>query len=319
MPAVVQFGQFFLPLILLLWLARWPAAGRVALVMQCVSVAAMLTMLSLLGLWTLPPWWMPWIYGLVFAVIVTKHVLAGLFKVPGFRVASLTGYLFLVAGAVPGTYGVVLTVHALAGRQLPDDVEVVDIALPFGPGLYLVAHGGPADVVNGHLRTLDPTVTRYRQWRGQSRALDIFRITRAGFHATEGLRPVDPAGYATFGTPLLSPCNGSVALAVDGFADMPVPQMDAANMAGNFIAVDCGGFFVILAHLRNGSMTVSAGNTVMVGDVLGEMGNSGNSSEPHLHVHAQRDLPADFPLSGEPLALTFNGVFPVRNTRIVVP
>lgn len=319
MPAIVQVGQFFLPLILLLWLALWPAAGRVALVLQCFSVAAMLTALSLLGLWTLPPWWMPWLYSLVFAVIVIKHALAGLFKLPGFRAASVTGCLFLVAGVLSGAYSMFLTAHALAGRQLPDDVEVFNIELPFGPGRYLVAHGGSANVVNGHLRTLDPTVTRYRQWRGQSRALDIFRITGAGFHAIEGLRPVDPAGYATFGTPLLSPCNGSVALAVDGFADMPVPHMDAANMAGNFIAVDCGDFFVILAHLRKGSMTVSAGDTVIVGDVLGEMGNSGNSSEPHLHVHAQRDLPEDFPLSGEPLSLTLNGVFPVRNTRIIVP
>ncbi len=76
------------------------------------------------------------------------------------------------------------------------------------------------------------------------------------------------------------------------------------------------GFCVILAHLRRGSIAVAAGDSVEIGDPLARMGNSGNSSEPHLHVHAQRGLPRDAPLGGEPLWLTINGRFLVRNDRI---
>ncbi|MDO9477343.1 MAG: M23 family metallopeptidase [Pseudohongiella sp.] len=318
MPAIVQLGQLIIPVVLLLWLALMPAGGRMGLVLQSLSAAAMLWALALIGLWTLPPWWLPYLFGLCFVVIVVRHTLAGLSSVPVNRATGPLRTLLLIVGVVVGGVSVWLGSQALAGRQLPENVEVVDIALPFGSGVYLIANGGSTTLVNGHLRTLDPTVERYQRWRGQSRALDIFRVTSSGLHATQGLRPTDPASYATFGTPVLSPCSGRVALAVDGLEDMPVPQMDPGHMAGNFVAIDCGDFFVFLAHLRKGSLQVSPGDTVMVGDPLGQMGNSGNSSEPHLHLHAQRDLPTGFPLSGEPLSLTLNGQYPVRNTRIEV-
>ncbi|MDP3517959.1 MAG: M23 family metallopeptidase [Pseudohongiella sp.] len=318
MPAIVQLGQLLVPLILLLWLALLPARGRGALVLQGLSVGAILLALALLGLWSLPPWWLPFIYGLCFVAILIRHTLAGLFAQTSIWDTGPMQTLLVTVGVLLAGYCLWLSGQALSGRRLPMSVEVVDIALPFGPGVYLIANGGSTTAVNGHLRTLDPGVERYQPWRGQSRALDIFRITPLGMHATRGLRPTDPASYATFGTPLLAPCSGQVALAVDGLDDMLVPLMDSDNMAGNFVAIDCGNFFVVLAHLRRGSMQVSVGDLVTVGDLLGEMGNSGNSSEPHLHVHAQRDLPPDYPLSGEPLVLTLEGKYPVRNTRIKV-
>jgi len=120
--------------------------------------------------------------------------------------------------------------------------------------------------------------------------------------------------------PVLSPCSGEVPLVVDGIEDMPVPKMDRDHMAGNYVAINCGDFFVILAHLRQGSITVAAGARVKTGDILGQMGNSGNSSEPHLHVHAQRGLPEKAPLAGMPLWLTIDNRFLVRNDTLhVVP
>ena len=100
---------------------------------------------------------------------------------------------------------------------------------------------------------------------------------------------------------------------------MTVPEMDADNKAGNYVAVDCGDFMVILAHLRQGKMAVVEGERLGVGDFLGEVGNSGNSSEPHLHIHAQRGLPQGSPLGGEPLWLTIDGRFLTRNERFQVP
>ena len=48
------------------------------------------------------------------------------------------------------------------------------------------------------------------------------------------------------------------------------------------------GVEVILAHLKQGSVAVTAGMKVNTGDVLGQVGNSGNTSQPHLHIHAER-------------------------------
>jgi len=65
---------------------------------------------------------------------------------------------------------------------------------------------------------------------------------------------------------------------------------------------------VVLAHLRQGSVEVAAGEDVAVGSRLGRVGNSGNSSEPHLHIHAVRGRivdPAEVFASGTPVPMRF--------------
>jgi murein DD-endopeptidase MepM/ murein hydrolase activator NlpD len=49
------------------------------------------------------------------------------------------------------------------------------------------------------------------------------------------------------------------------------------------------GFTVVLCHFKNGSVARKAGERVQPGDLLGLCGNSGNSSEPHLHLHVQSE------------------------------
>lgn len=314
---MVLITQIGLPLALLLWLALFPASGLFALGLQALSVGAFLLGIGLAALWTMPPFWVPYLYWVAFVALVIWHFVAGRFVGNGLwtSTAGPTTLILLAFGL--GCVGGYMGLLAWQGRAQPP-VETVDIAPPFAPGTYLVAHGGSTKMVNVHLNTLDESIERVRAWRGQSRALDIFRISQLGLHKS-GWLPPDPARYTTFGTPVLAPCEGSVAKVVDGFRDMTVPEMDRDNLPGNYVAIDCNGFFVILAHLRQGSMAVSEGERVSVGSLLGEMGNSGNSSEPHLHVHAQRGLPAEAPFAGEPLGLTINGRFLVRNDRIEVP
>lgn len=300
----------------LAWQAICPAKNAIAWSIQLVSVAAILLGIGLAALWTLPPFWTPYVYALLFALISVRQLTHRVSPGNTSGTASVVNLWVISVVAVFGVVGAYLAYHAEQGRVLPNET-VVDISPPFAPGSYLVAHGGSTQMVNVHLATLDASVERFLPWRGQSKALDIFRITPMGFHK-DGWLPTDPARYETFAVPVTAPCTGEVALVVDGLADMQVPVMDPDNRAGNFVAVDCGEFFVILAHLRLGSIVVAAGDAIEAGDPLGEMGNSGNSSEPHLHLHAQRGLPADAPLGGEQLWLTLNGQFPVRNERIIV-
>lgn len=316
MSLLVMLTQIALPVLLLVWLARFPARGLLALGVQALSVASVLMGLGVAALWTMPPYWVPYIYYGVFALIMALHLWQGRFQGNGFWRASARQTLLLLPGIALGCLGGYMAYMACQGRTLPA-VETVDIAPPFGPGTYLVAHGGSNAMVNAHLKTLDTAVERFRLWRGQSRALDVFRISPLGIHKT-GWTPSDPARFTTFGTPVLAPCDGEIAKAVDGLEDMRVPVMDRDHMAGNYVAINCGQFFVFLAHLRKNSVAVSTGNRVDVGDVLGEMGNSGNSSEPHLHVHAQRGLSEKAAFAGEPLALTIDGAFLVRNDRLRV-
>ena len=66
------------------------------------------------------------------------------------------------------------------------------------------------------------------------------------------------------------------------------------------------GTYLVIAHLKSGSVRVATGDDVAEGDPLGACGNSGNTSEPHIHIHHQRQDPRIFPLNfAEGLPLYF--------------
>lgn len=109
--------------------------------------------------------------------------------------------------------------------------------------------------------------------------------------------------YHCWGLPILAPGAGTVSTAVDTLPDQQLGRRDPRNPPGNHVIIDHGnGEFSLLAHLRRGSVAVRAGDRVAQGQKLGECGNSGNTSEPHLHYHLQNapvfgqgeGLPAQF-------------------------
>ncbi len=116
--------------------------------------------------------------------------------------------------------------------------------------------------------------------------------------------------YGCYGVPVVAPANGLIVKAHDGEPD-EVPGMVSNNFTapeGNFVAIqlDETGTYLIIAHLKPGSVTVKTGDTVVEGQVIGACGNSGNTSEPHIHIHHQRQDPNLFPLNfAEGLPLYF--------------
>ena len=309
--------QIALPVALLVWLILLPARSIGLYVFQLLAVLACLAGLTSTAIWAFPPWWVPYVFLAVAFLAVLFHIK----NMRGFKFEKRpmnwgSRLLFAIVFTL-GAFGAYITYYATNGRYPPADVALVDVAAPFPAGTYLVAHGGSTETINAHMKTLDPTIEKYKAWRGASYALDVIRISSIGLRSP-GIQPIDPASYLTFGTPLLAPCNGSVASAHDGMPDMNVPIMDKSSFPGNHVIVDCSGFYVFMAHLRKGSVLVNVGQKLTLGEKIAELGNSGNTTEPHLHIHAQRDLPADQPWGGEPLALTINGKFYIRNDRIIV-
>lgn len=120
--------------------------------------------------------------------------------------------------------------------------------------------------------------------------------------------------YHCWGQPILAPGAGTVVTAVDSLADQQIGQRDPRNPPGNHVIIDHGnGEFSLLAHLQRGSVAVRAGDRVVQGQRMGVCGNSGNTSEPHLHYHLQNGpvfgraagLPAQFngyTADGQPVA-----------------
>ncbi|MCY7304867.1 MAG: M23 family metallopeptidase [Rhodoferax sp.] len=140
-------------------------------------------------------------------------------------------------------------------------------------------------------------------------------LDRIGLRA-RGMQPADPRAYFIYGARVLAPCAAEVVIAVDGLPDMRVPEVDRDHLAGNHLLLRCLQADVLLGHLQAGSVRVRVGSRVAVGEWLGLIGNSGNTGEPHLHIHAQGPGPTEAPLGGEPLAILFNGRFPVRGDQI---
>jgi hypothetical protein len=197
-------------------------------------------------------------------------------------------------------------------------LPAVNLAFPLEPGRYLVVNGGSDFNTNVHLFTLNASEPRFRDWRGQSFGVDLVQLDGLGLRA-QGLLPADPRAYRIYGAHVLAPCAGRVVLAVDGLPDMQVPQMDREHLAGNHVMLRCAEADVLLGHLSPGSVRVRVGDAVDAGLWLGSVGNSGNTGEPHLHVHAQRPGPVGAPLGGDPLPILFDSRFPVRGDRIGSP
>lgn len=106
--------------------------------------------------------------------------------------------------------------------------------------------------------------------------------------------------FLVWNRPLLAPGGGTIIAAVDGVEDNTPGAMNAQEAFGNHVVIDHGnGEFSFLAHMRKGTVSVHEGDKVKPGTPLGRTGNSGNSSEPHLHYHLQNS-PTPFEGDGLP-------------------
>ena len=100
--------------------------------------------------------------------------------------------------------------------------------------------------------------------------------------------------YGCWGIQVVAPAAGEVIVAQDGHLDH-IPGRDSegyTHPAGNHIFIRLeSGTYLAIAHLREDSVAVNEGEFVSEGQLLGECGNSGSTSEPHIHIHLQRDDP----------------------------
>lgn len=131
--------------------------------------------------------------------------------------------------------------------------------------------------------------------------------------------------FPGFGRSILAPVEGVVLAVHDREPDHPayrgLPSISYAltqrrraaagwvALAGNHVFIDSDGIIVALCHLQQSSIQVARGQRVRVGDMLGRCGNSGNSTEPHLHIQAIDSLDI---ARANAVRLTFNGSLPAN-------
>jgi hypothetical protein len=115
-------------------------------------------------------------------------------------------------------------------------------------------------------------------------AWDLVRVDADG-RASSGPRPED---HRAFGQPVLAPAAGVVVQAHGGHPDV-APGAPGKRDEANLVVIEhADGVRSRLLHLRQGSVRVAAGETVAAGQPIAEVGNSGASDAPHLHLHFER-------------------------------
>jgi len=188
------------------------------------------------------------------------------------------------------------------GRRADRDGPAVLLDLPF-TGLWLVRNS-PAARVPSHGSDLFATTFAIDFIAADPRRRTAERRDWRTWLSTE---PVDR--FIGFGRPILSPADGVVAGVHDGEPDQPArrsmlalapyalgqaarARRGAAAIAGNHVIITLGraGPYVALVHLRLGSIVVATGQSVVAGQSLGSCGNSGNSTQPHVHVQVMDRL-----------------------------
>ncbi len=164
---------------------------------------------------------------------------------------------------------------------------------------------------------------------GTTFAIDFIPVDRHGRSAAWHWRAVvatePPETFVGFGATVVAPTTGTVVISHDGENDHEarrsqlalVPYMagqaqrihqGAGAIAGNHVVIALGdeGPFVVVAHLRQGSVCVDVGEVVQTGQRIGQCGNSGNSTQPHVHVQVTDST--DWPHArGIPLAFATSG------------
>lgn len=120
----------------------------------------------------------------------------------------------------------------------------------------------------------------------QKNAFDfVITDTKGNSYKTDGMTNED---YYAFGKPLIAPADAEVVLVVDGIKDNTPGDMNPVYVPGNTVILKtAANEYLFFAHFKQHSIVVKQGQTVKQGDLLGLCGNSGNSSEPHLHFHIQ--------------------------------
>jgi hypothetical protein len=166
---------------------------------------------------------------------------------------------------------------ALMGDELDESIylnyqTITDLELPFEEE-WFVANGGKTHREGAH----------HFLSRQERYAYDIFIVKNGRTHSGNGSKNED---YYCFGKRLNAPSDGKIIELINNIDDN-LPGTVSEN-TGNYIIIDhLNGENSVMVHFQKGSIIVSVGDTVVKGQEVGKAGNSGNSTEPHLHYHLQ--------------------------------
>ena len=272
--------QNVLALFAILMMAFAPVPNRRVFVLLSAGSASLLVGLILAGIWVYPPLYGASIYVLVFGLVISLRI----------RSLSYAGrarpiFLSIVSVTMLGL-GLVFIGFGTLGRVPPTE-PFVELAPPHPRDeRFCVLSGGNTLLLNAHFLEGPNTGASFER-----HSVDFIKLNRFRFRTKTPYslnpKPVDPAGYAIFDEPVFAPCSGDVVSVENDKPDNLAGFEYRSHEGSNLVELSCKNAYILLAHFRRNSVRVSKGQSVEAGDLLGFVGNSGNTEEPHLHIHAQ--------------------------------
>ena len=240
---------------------------------------------------------------------------------------SLVVYFLLDLGADRAPQAIEHTLHVIADDGGAHDIVLKPLAVSnerpivVAPPLRGVWMAGDS-VNNGpdaaHRKAI--LITDGHAWLAQRYAIDWVQIQKVdGAYTTWKGAEDKNESYFCYGQPIYSVAAGKVVGMADGLPEN-IPhsgkyavELSFDNAGGNHVVVEIAPHrYVLYAHMKPGTVRVKVGDTVGVGDLLGLVGNSGSSTEPHLHMHIV-DQPSFLAGNGLPYEFTaFDASGPVE-------
>lgn len=226
------------------------------------------------------------------------------------QLAQFVGYQVDRGGLVDG--------EIAAPLMTVDDSPPVTIGPPLQGGDWLV-NGGPSNT--SYHRRAHMALGGVLKF-AQRFAIDYVKIASDG--KTYSGDPKQNKSYYCYGAKVIAVANGRVVAIHDGIPEnIPDPvkravKMTLATAGGNYVALYIGyGRYALYGHLIPGSIVVKRGELVKRGQLLARLGNSGNSTEPHLHFQIA-DAPSFLDANGLPYLYARVAVRPSRVVRAEV-
>lgn len=211
------------------------------------------------------------------------------------RILRLIG-LFILLGLIELFFTFTLRTFCQAIQQLasiPYTYLIHNFCLPSYlnytcKGDYILPFEGKWDVVNGGI---DKAFSHSWSILTQRYAYDFIILDDEGHSFRE--EETNPSNYYCYGKNVIAPADGEVVQVNSKLPDSKIfgngrPDYKIRDIRGNFVIIKhFDREYSFIAHIMPGSILVKKGQKVRQGEVIAQCGNSGNTSEPHVHFHLQ--------------------------------
>lgn len=293
---LILLNQVILPLLFITLLYYAETKSRSNFILQILFTGSFVGVAMIIGSQSWTSVFLGWlIVGLFLYTVIKKSI--RLPKIWSFKIGNnWKEILFIVVQTFLILIFLPILIFALSGYKVDENANTIQLEFPLKSGVYIVGHGGSNPLINYHNVS-----------ESQKYALDISKLNALGTRAW-GVYPKELEGYAIFEDNLYSPCEGKILDVNKENKDLIPPNRGKGHPAGNHVVIECEGTQVTLAHMKENSIVVDSLDFVQNGDLLGKVGNSGNTSEPHLHIHAE--------VNGSGVPILFNNRFLVRNSLV---